>query len=329
MKLVATIKKRHDIDIISKVKELQSLGIMNYRINYAKIHTKEEEFDFFETVNHISDIDSKIGVMVDIPYPGKKIRLLYKDRSTQVNRGDEYILNLTRSSKTILHEDEIFLNEDVNGKQIFEGMILKYDMGEGAFVVCDKLSASKFVIKAKNSFKMCSNKGLAFGNVIKQSYIEIVTKINNNVNNIESYAFSFIESGEDIEEMMELKNTYREVSFISKIETQKGIENLEVITKNSDAVMLGRGDLCLNSPVGNLMKYERIVAEACIANRCKYYIASGFLNSFMKGYLPSHSDIIDISYAISLKPDYLVLNTDLILSERMEDVVNLIKEISN
>ncbi len=328
MEVVATIKERHDIDIVSKVNNLLELGIMRYRFNFAKISSERDETSLFETINKVVQIDENIKIMIDLPYPGKKNRLVCRERSIQINCNQEYVLHLYKNGNYSISEDEFFLEDETDGDLLCEGAILVYDMGEGAFSICNKKSSRVVKLKALNSFKLSRGKGLTIGCISKRKYASVISRICSNFFLPDSFVLSFVEDLNDVRENEMLKKVFPSVKLISKIETQNGIENIEDIINYSDGIMLGRGDLCLHSPICNLMDYERIVATMCKQHNCDCYFASGFLNSYLKSYLPTHSDIIDFSYAAQLNPNYLVLNTDLILSDRIKDVIKFISKVS-
>ena len=165
-------------------------------------------------------------------------------------------------------------------------------------------------------------KSISFGFLEENTYSNVVNKICKNImpNDI---ALSFVENKFDLVEINDLKKTYN-FSIISKIETQKGIKNIEEIIDKSDSIMLGRGDLFLNSPINKIYAYEQMVSNLCKQNNVNLYIATGFMNSFIYRYIPSLSDIVDLTYAISLSPEAIVLNVDLVMSEKINKVVELI-----
>lgn len=327
MNIVATIKERHDINIFSKIKELQEMGVNYFRFNYAKIRNDKDELRFFQMVNKVSDMCSDVNIIIDVPYPGKKNRLVCKERKILIESDKEYILNIKNDG--LVGKMELSLEDEIDCKDLYPGKIIIYDMGECGFVVKDILDEKKVVIKALNTFEMYSNKGISIGDVNKKNYFNIIKKIHINLKNVNCYALSFVESIDDLKDAVELKKIFPDIKFISKIETEKAMDNFEEVAINSDAIMLGRGDLIVNSSVNKLMEYETKAKNLCEKNKCEYYIASGFLNSLLEKYIPSHSDVIDISFAISLNPEYLVLNTDLVVSKRIGDAIKLINELCN
>ena len=74
MKIVATIKDRHDINLMSKIMDLKKLGIKDFRFNYAKINSEKDEEKFFKIINDITNQYYDINIIIDVPYPGRKNR---------------------------------------------------------------------------------------------------------------------------------------------------------------------------------------------------------------------------------------------------------------
>ena len=62
---------------------------------------------------------------------------------------------------------------------------------------------------------------------------------------VEFIAASFVRKAEDVKNLKKLlhDNGGSEIKIISKIENQEGLENYDEILKETDAVMVARGDL--------------------------------------------------------------------------------------
>ena len=325
MKIIGTIKHRFNEDYISKVSNLYELGITDYRFNYSKIEgnlSKEELF--YQDVLKIQSIGNDIRTIIDIPYPRKKMRIVCQKNSMQINDGEKYILHIKKYN--FIKEEkcnELWLDNDLAIRNFRLGMELIYDDGSGAFCVTEIYNNQNIIIlKALNRFKLQNMKSISFGFLEENTYSNVVNKICKNImpNDI---ALSFVENKFDLVEINDLKKTYN-FSIISKIETQKGIKNIEEIIDKYDSIMLGRGDLFLNSPINKIYAYEQMVSNLCKQNNVNLNIATGFMNSCIYRYIPSISDIVDLTYAISLSPEAIVLNVDLVMSEKINKVVELI-----
>ena len=56
------------------------------------------------------------------------------------------------------------------------------------------------------------------------------------------------------------------------------------------------------------MEIIDIYTEAYSAPKKSLYIATGILDSLFYNYIPSSSDLIDLTHLIKLKPDAIILN---------------------
>lgn len=119
-------------------------------------------------------------------------------------------------------------------------------------------------------------------------------------------ALSLVENEKDLSEFMGLAD--KKLQLVSKIETNESINNLEEIVKRSDGIMLARGDLALLNPYYNLFQILDNIIKMAKHYHKSVYLATDILQSLDCGrYIPSRSDIIDLSLACSWKCDYAIL----------------------
>ena len=78
-------------------------------------------------------------------------------------------------------------------------------------------------------------------------------------------AASFVSCAQDVLDAREiLKQCNREdMKIISKIESARGIENLDEIIAVSDGIMVARGDLGVEVPMQQLPKYQKLMIQKC------------------------------------------------------------------
>ena len=117
--------------------------------------------------------------------------------------------------------------------------------------------------------------------------------------------------------------------FISKIENSKGYENRKEIIKESDAIMIDRGDLA--AEVGNekLTNYvENIITDSKLLGK-PVIIATENLNSLIGNLTPSKSDILNLDYYISKKVDYIMLSDETATSKNWKNTINWLYKYLN
>lgn len=326
MKVIATMHALLPKDeLCKKIDDLICDKIIDYRFNMAKVFDGIEDFD--EVIAKLVWIKKRypnIRLMLDIPYPGQKMRINQEDKYKEIKKGDEYLVVFSEKGITTSDEKIISIYGCLQqGKNNIDEM-LYYDMGQGGFKVVSVISNDTLRVIAQNDFFMYNKKSISCGKIIKNDYDSYIEQICDRIV-VDEIAFSFIEEAKELETANFLKNKYG-FKVVSKIETQKGIENLADIVKSTDVVMLGRGDLCLNADYTLLLEYQKKVCKVCKMQNKEIYFATGYLESLEKNIMPTRSEIIDLLVAVSLHPDGLIFNAATVASPNMKNALFFIQK---
>jgi len=146
-------------------------------------------------------------------------------------------------------------------------------------------------------------------------------------------AFSFINSRvmlETLKEKLERHTTNEwQPKIIAKIESRKGIENIDEILEAVDGIMVARGDLALTMPFAELgLSQKHLVKKAREAG--KYVIvATQVLFSLLDNYIPNRSDILDVTNSYLDGASAVMLCAETAHNESPERAVKAAKEIIN
>lgn len=325
MKIIATIhallKKE---ELFNKIKGLYDYGIKYYRFNFAKILDKSVSMD--DVLKELAGLKKEypdINVMIDIPYPGNKIRINQKVKIRKINKGDEYILVFSQNDTDITNGNEINVYGCLKTEQLKVNDIIYYDMGQGGFEVRKIISHNKIVVRAKNNFTVYNKKSIRCGMMVaKNEYGFYLDKIFS-IFEPDEIAFSFVENANDLEVAKAFQKEHK-YKIVSKIESQKGIEHLDDIVKCSDIILLGRGDLCLDIDNTMLLKYQIEVCNICKLYDKEIYLATGFLESLENSIIPNRSEIVDLLVAIALHPNGIILNAATVASSNISDSLDFV-----
>ena len=117
--------------------------------------------------------------------------------------------------------------------------------------------------------------------------------------------FSFCNDARDLANAKSLVRTDNNSSleFVAKIETSEGLNNLQEIALQSDAVLIDRGDLSREIRISMIPIATSSVLETCRALSKKCFIATNILDSMMSSKLPSRAEISDIYNLMMLGTD--------------------------
>ncbi len=118
-------------------------------------------------------------------------------------------------------------------------------------------------------------------------------------------ALSFVNLGSDVEEIRSIFG--RESFLISKIESLRGIDNLEEIAAHSDALLIDRGDLSRQVPIEFLPQIQKSILRRAKGVGCKVYVTANLLESMVSTPAPTPAEVNDIHNTLIDGVDGLVL----------------------
>lgn len=129
---------------------------------------------------------------------------------------------------------------------------------------------------------------------------------------IEFVAISFVRTKENIEEVRAFlhENNADHVQIIAKIENQEWLENIDEITKVSDAIMIARGDLWIEVPVFKLPYYQTYIINACKKWWKPAIMATELLKTMVNSPIPTRAEISDVYNSRIQWADVLMLSEE-------------------
>lgn len=323
VRIISTLGQSLDYEnSCNLIENLIKNGCDTFRYNFSKYNSLEKAYERFNVINKLqSQFGNSYKLLIDLPFPYRKPRICVEKRLEKIHHENSYYLKSLSSRRIFEHEISVDL-ENI-GELTGVGDTIIYDDGRGRFRVCDVLDAQTVEVVTDADFEIHDKKSIYVNNTIVRNELDkkligLIRQLNP-----ESVALSFVNTGGDV---LVAKEMFDNTSIISKIETTKGISNIDDISKYSD-VMIARGDLLFYSDMYRLYTTQEMLANVTKKNNKKLYIASGILNSLTAGHIPSQADLIDLYTILSLYPDAIVLNFPLI-AQNYSDVFRHINNMS-
>ena len=122
-------------------------------------------------------------------------------------------------------------------------------------------------------------------------------------------ALSFVNSKEDVLEAREIiEKAGGHALIISKIESRKGIENIDDIINESDGIMVARGDLGVEVPMEELPMLQKRIIRKCREKGKFAIVATEMLASMYENPRPTRAEVSDIANAILDGTDCVMLS---------------------
>ena len=118
-------------------------------------------------------------------------------------------------------------------------------------------------------------------------------------NDIDLIAASFVNSKEDVQVLRKFIETNGgNMKIIAKIESQRGVNNLDEIVQSSDAIMVARGDLGVELPVEKLPEIQKRVIKKTREAGKSVIIATEMLESMITNNRPTRAEVSDVANAV-------------------------------
>ncbi|MDL2301737.1 hypothetical protein LJC58_05200 [Lachnospiraceae bacterium OttesenSCG-928-D06] len=330
LKMIATVRRdkehmqdeNHFANIVGK---LVTLGVNTFRINLAKFDVGDFDMIGRDIENVRKKVQERIDFILDVPIPGKKARVVTKNRGNiNVRRGDELTL-YSRGCCKFKEKYECELTIEEVGERVKNGDFMTYGDGTCSFRVTSVKSNNCIIVKAQENGIIEHGKALNFQKSLEfdLQYIEHLAPILDRTTP-EYIALSFVENAEQV---LYIKKKLPRFcgKIVPKIETGLGVSNINEIIGVSDVIMLGRGDLGLYVPVEDFAVSQEHVIEECIKCKREIWVATDVLNSMVENRLPVRSDIMDLYYIGRKGATGVVLTYGLVRSKQINQAIHIIQ----
>lgn len=306
MRIVATIGPSVKEKWI--LKELILSGVSTFRFNFS--HGSIKEFD--EKFAVLKELKEDIHIMVDLP--GSKIRIsdklpyIYKiyngeevifcGEDTYINEG----YSIKKGKRRVI---PLNIKDEILRKEKMKSISMKDDTMRFDVLYIDDKGVHLRVKKGGivRAGKGCNIKGFSRKNI--ELSLKDKIAINWGIKNkVDIICQSFVESSLDIQRLKDYIKEQDVVEYMptiwAKIETPKGIEGIESISKEVDGILLGRGDLVPESSMIDTPIYQNKIFKNLKSYDGEIIIGTHILNSMKHGRTADLAEV-DSIYNLILK----------------------------
>ena len=126
---------------------------------------------------------------------------------------------------------------------------------------------------------------------------------------VDFIALSFVRTARNIRELKALLgHKAGRVKIIAKIENQEGVKNLEEIIKETDGIMVARGDLGVEVDIEDLPHIQRRISFLCGKHGKRLIVATHLLESMIEHPIPTRAEVTDVANAVYEDADSIMLS---------------------
>lgn len=308
------------------IQAMVDAGVNGFRLNFS--HGGHEERP--EQIHWVREASKKAGKPVAIlqDLQGPKIRLGDFDGPVEVRQGQELRLKYNGTFGGTEVPIQYDLSDKVKAGErlfIFDGKVRTTVLGTEPQVVR---------VRVENDGVILQRKGLNlpdtdFGGDILTS--KDLRDIEFGVTQDFDYvAISFIQRASDVQLLKDLLKKYgSDAKVIAKVETPAAIadENLEEIVKISDAVMVARGDLAVETSPEVVPIVQRKILALCQKHGKISIVATQMLMNMVEHPEPTRAEVSDIANAVITGADCLMLSDETAMGKYPIEAIATMKRV--
>jgi pyruvate kinase len=255
----------------------------------------------------------QIAIALDTKGPEIRTGNTANDEDIPISAGTE--LNITTDDKyaTCCDDKNMYVDYKNITKVIEAGRIIYVDDGVLAFDVLEVVNSNTIRVRARNNGMISSKKGVNLPNtdvdlpaLSEKDQADLRFGVKNNVDMVFA---SFIRRGEDITAIRKvLGEDGKHIQIIAKIENRQGLINFAEILKETDGVMVARGDLGIEIPAAEVFAAQKKLIAMCNIAGKPVICATQMLESMIKNPRPTRAEISDVGNAVTDGADCVMLS---------------------
>jgi len=334
-KIIATIGPAS-----SSAEELEKLvraGMCIARINFS--HGSYD--DHAKVIGHIHAINEKfgthVGIMADLQ--GPKIRLgAVEGDGVYIHQGDEIIIT---TEKCMGNAQRVYLSYHSFASDVQKGDKILINDGKLVLRVKDTDRVANVTAIVEHGGFMESRKGVNLPNTaislpsLTEKDLEDLDFLLEH--GVEWVGLSFVRQAKDVLELKQrILAAGSKARVVAKIEKPEAVKDISNIIKQSDAVMVARGDLGVEVPMQEVPVIQKMIVRRCLAQAKPVIIATQMMESMIVNPSPNRAEVNDVANSVMDGADAVMLSGETsvgahpsLVVEAMSSIIGHVEQFSD
>ena len=290
------------------IRELYHAGMNVARVNFSHSNHQDAK-KIYQWVQELNkEEDRNVAILGDLQ--GPKLRIGEVKEGVIIKRGQTITIS---TDSCIGDASKVYISYPNFPKDVKIGDKVMLDDGKIILLVESTNKTNTVEAKVRQGGELNSRKGVNLPNTkISQPCLtekdlkdlDLALKLG-----IEWIGLSFVRSVQDIidlQQIIKLKKSAAKI--VAKIEKPEAIREIDAIIKQSDAVMVARGDLGVEVPMERVPNLQKKITRKCIKYSTPVIIATQMMESMMNSLSPSRADVNDVANAVHDRVDAVMLS---------------------
>ena len=308
--------------------ELIEAGVDVCRINFSH-GAYEDHKSVIEYIREINEeLGTNIGILADLQGPKLRIGEM-ENNGVELKPENEIIITTT---KCIGNANKIYMTYKQFPNDVKQGERVLLDDGKIILEVIESDKSEQVKAKVVQGGILSSKKGVNLPNT-KVSLPCLTEKDLKDLdfaleNNVEWIGLSFVRSASDIIELKCLINSKGlKTKIIAKIEKPEAIEDIDDIIKETDGLMVARGDLGVEIPMENVPLIQKMLVKKCLNAGKPIIVATQMMESMINNMSPTRAEVNDVANSVMDGADAIMLSGETSIGKYPVKVIEAVQKI--
>ncbi|KAF4573018.1 Pyruvate kinase [Pleurotus pulmonarius] len=310
--IIATIGPK--VNSVEKLAALRRAGVNVVRMNFSHGSYEYHQSVIDNTRKMVAEDPNGRPVAIALDTKGPEIRtgLMRDGIDIAIRAGHEFIISTDPKYSEICDDRVLWVDYQNLPKVTAPGKLIYVDDGILSLLVLT-IDGSNVHVRTLNNGTLSSRKGVNLPKtevdlpaLSEKDKADLKFGVKNGVDMIFA---SFIRRGQDVVDIREvLGPDGANIKIIVKIENEQGVENFDEILKETDGVMVARGDLGIEIPASQVFLAQKMMIAKCNMAGKPVIVATQMLEVSPYNPRPTRAEVSDVANAVLDGSDCVMLS---------------------
>ncbi|MCL4112304.1 UNVERIFIED_CONTAM: hypothetical protein GTU68_015034 [Idotea baltica] len=308
--------------------DLVRAGVNIFRLNFSH-GSHEQHLEVIQSIKRINEeYGLYTGILADLQGPKIRIGDIEGD-GFPIEKGNEIKFVTTPCLGT---PKKVFISYENFAKDVQAGERIVLDDGKVVMEVLKTNHDDEVKLQVVHGSYLSSRKGVN----LPETSISIPALTEKDLNDLEFVltqpvnwiALSFVRTAKEVKTLQRMiKEAGHSAKVISKIEKPQAIDNIDEIIKQSDGIMIARGDLGVEVPMERLPSMQKIIIGKCLQRGTPVIVATQLMDSMINNPFPTRAEILDVANAVLDGTDTVMLSGETAMGKHPVKVIESMTKI--
>src|ERR1035437_8445032 len=327
-KIVATLGPASST--VAVLEEMITAGMDVCRINFS-----HGAYDIvLDQINTIRELNKKLGthtaILADLEGPKLRIGTV-ENNSVELIAAREIVIT---TAECIGTAERVYITYPQFPKDVKTGETILIDDGKLLLKVIETNGKDEVKAVVMHGGILSSKKGVNLPNTkislpcltekdLKDLEFALVQKV-------DWVGLSFVRSAADIIELKHLIQKFDHnvrTKVVAKIEKPEAVSDIDNIIKETDAIMVARGDLGVEVPMQEVPVIQKMLVRKCLEESKPVIIATQMMESMITNISPSRAEVNDVANSVMDGADAVMLSAETSVGNHPAKVVEAMTKI--